>query len=87
MRILFVSAVLAVGMLGAGGAEAGWFHNSNNLPRAIDSPIVRPHVKEIHKVAQGLVPRLKQDRHPGWGAQWNQIFRLPENRPVGHYNK
>lgn len=87
MRLLVASAILAVGVLGSGSADAGWFHSSNSLPRPIDSPIVRPQLKEIHKVGQGLVPRLKQDKHPGWGAQWNQIFRLPEARPVGHYNR
>ena len=87
MRILVASAVLAVGLLGSEVADAGWFHGSNSLPKPIDSPIVRPNVKEIHKAGQGLVPRLKQDTHPGWGAQWNQIFRLPDARPTGHYNR
>jgi hypothetical protein len=87
MRILIASAVLAAGLLGPGGADAGWFKGSDSLPRPIDSPIVRPHVKEEHKVTHNLKPRLKQDASPGWGAQWKQIFNLPDSRPLGHYNR
>ena len=87
MRILIASAVLTIGLLGSGVADAGWFKGTNSLPRPIDSPVVRPKLQEDHKITHNLRPRLKEDGRIGWGAQWNQIFRLPETRPVGHYNR
>jgi hypothetical protein len=86
MRIAVGASVLGLALLGASTADAGWFKSGDKLPRAIDSPIVRPKLKETHKVWHHLRSRLKQDA-PGWGAQWNQIFRLPETQPTGHYNR
>jgi hypothetical protein len=55
MKIL--TAVIALSLLGVGGAEArSWFGN-RKLPKPIDSPIVRVKVKEHHK------PGNRQ-RHP-----------------------
>ena len=87
MKKAIASAVVALGLLAAASAEAGWFHGSDKLPRAIDSPIVRPKVQEGHKVFHNMKSRLKQDERPEWGAQWNQIFKYPEVRPTGHYNR
>lgn len=43
-------AVFAVVVaLGASSAEAGLFGSPKKYPKAIDSPIVRPKVKESHK--------------------------------------
>jgi hypothetical protein len=45
-----VLAVLAVVVaLGAQTAEAGLFGGKKKFPKAIDSPVIRPKVKEYHK--------------------------------------
>jgi len=46
LRLTVVAVVLA---LGAGSAEAGLFGGKRKFPKAIDSPIVRPKVRENHK--------------------------------------
>lgn len=44
---LAVFAVMVA--LGASSAEAGLFSGKSKFPKAIDSPVVRPKVKESHK--------------------------------------
>jgi hypothetical protein len=48
MRSAIGGVVAVLLILAAGGAEAGLF-SKKRLPRPIDSPIVRPKVKEYHK--------------------------------------
>jgi hypothetical protein len=43
-----VAAVLVTLLLSAGAAEAAWYPRKK-LPRPIDSPVVRPKLKETHK--------------------------------------
>lgn len=76
-----VAASLALGfLLGGTGAEAGIFGSRDQLPQAIDTPMVRPRVKESHKV--------KKARHPAkyekfsWGAI---PFDKNPPRPMSHY--
>ncbi len=52
----FLAAVVALSLMGIGGAEAGW-GDGRKLPKPIDSPIVRPNSKEHHKPG-------KRQRHP-----------------------
>ena len=87
MRSSVAVSVLGLFLLGSVPADAGLFGGGDKLPRAVDSPIVRPHLKEGHKVQYHLNRRLKQADQVGWGAQWNQIFRLPRVPPTGHYNR
>jgi hypothetical protein len=43
-----VAAVLVTLLFAAGTAEAAWYPKKR-LPRPVDSPVVRPKVKETHK--------------------------------------
>ena len=86
MKVTIAVAALGLALLGSARADAGWFSGGDKLPQAIDSPIVRPHLKESRK-AYNLKIRLKQDARPEWGAQWKQVFRLPPTPPTGHYNR
>jgi len=50
MKVLFACVALTL-VVGVSSSEARWFGLGRKrcLPRAIDSPIVRQHVKEYHK--------------------------------------
>ncbi|HEY2940834.1 MAG TPA: hypothetical protein VGN09_00235 [Vicinamibacteria bacterium] len=50
MKVLFWCLALTL-VVGVASSEARWFGIGKKrcLPRAIDSPIVRSHVKEYHK--------------------------------------
>jgi len=68
-------AGLALLLLGGASAEAGIFSSGKDkLPKPIDHPIVRPKVKEDHKVGK------RAGRHPSefhsseYGAEWNHIL-------------
>jgi hypothetical protein len=86
MKVGMAVSILGLALLGGARVDAGWFGGGNKLPQAIDSPIVRPHLKDPRK-AYNLKIRLKQDAQPGWGAQRKQLFFLPYTPPTGHYNR
>jgi hypothetical protein len=76
MKRRFAFAVLVLCMA-APGAEAGLFgRKAPKLPKAIDSPIVRPKVKESHKPLNHAHHPAKYGR-PGWGTQWKQVYVSP----------
>jgi hypothetical protein len=58
MKVLFGCLALTL-VVGVASSEARWFGLGKRrcLPRAIDSPMVRPKVKEYHKAG-------KHQRHP-----------------------
>ena len=60
MKLLFGGLALAL-VVGVSSGEAGWFGIGKRrcLPRAIDSPIVRKHVKEYHKAGN-------HQKHPAY---------------------
>jgi len=64
----------AVGL--AATAQAGLFGHKNQEPRAVDSPVVRPKVKEEHKIPHQIHPSKYND--PTWGNLWKQVFRTGE---------
>ncbi|PYQ03128.1 MAG: hypothetical protein DMF82_13940 [Acidobacteria bacterium] len=59
MKVLFGCLALTL-VVGVASSEARWFGLGKRrcLPRAIDSPIIRPKVKEYHKAG-------KHQKHPG----------------------
>ena len=59
MKVLFGCVALTL-VVGVSSSEARWFGLGKRrcLPRAIDSPIIRPKVKEYHKAG-------KHQKHPG----------------------
>ena len=80
MRSRLALMVLVAGLISS-SSEAGWFGNSTKLPKPIDSPVVRPKLKETHKMgAHSLAPSKSKYGSPTWGANWNRIFH-ERNRP------
>ena len=59
MKVLFGCLALSL-VVGVASSEARWFGLGKRrcLPRAIDSPIIRPKVREDHKPG-------KHQKHPG----------------------
>jgi len=74
--VLILSAV-------ASSSQAGLFGGRKNLPQAVDSPIVRPKLKEGHKVGAST-SRLEKGKYasPTWGARWDQLFFHLPTRPL-----
>jgi hypothetical protein len=56
-------------LLGSVAAEA-----KDKLPKPIDHPIVRPKVREDHKVGKRAGRHPSEYTHPTYGANWNQIL-------------
>ena len=66
-------------------AQAGWFGTGKpSLPKPVDSPIVRPKVKEDHKAACHVRTLVKKYNSATWGANWGQVFK-DRPRPVKPY--
>jgi hypothetical protein len=76
LALLCLSGAVEAGIFG----WLGFLRGRSKLPQPIDSPIVRPKVREDHK--QG-----KKQRHPArqedylWGTRRDLIFR-DQTRPV-----
>jgi hypothetical protein len=76
-----VAASLALGFLLMGSsAQAGLFGSNDKLPKPVDYPIVRPKLKETHKIPHMVHPAKYQSHQ--WGAV--RIDRSPP-RPLAHY--
>jgi len=87
MKLLAAGIVLL--LLGSAGAEAGIFSrkNDNKLPKPIDHPIVRPKVREDHKVGKRAGRHPSELIRPQWGAEWHQILDLKRPHPIPEYLK
>ncbi len=82
-RILLI-VVAALG-LSAASAQAGWFGGGGaKLPKAIDSPILRPKVKEGHKVAPHVLHESNRYNSPTWGGSWKRLLKA-RSRPLKPY--
>lgn len=87
----FAAAVALVFALGAADAEAAsWPWNwklkskgagKKDLPKPIDSPVVRMKTPEHHKPGKRARHRTKYDR-PEWGAMWKQTLSVRAPRTV-----
>ena len=76
-------AVVVLGLaLWANGADAAHW-NDEKLPKPIDHPIVRPKLKEGHKVTPKLRYNNPYERVT-WGSEWKKIFRT-QSRGMPHY--
>jgi hypothetical protein len=81
-RILLLVAALG---LPAASVQAGWFGGGGpKLPKAIDTPILRPKVKDGHKVAPHVRNQPDKYNNPNWGANWKRLFRQ-RSRPLKPY--
>jgi hypothetical protein len=83
-----VAAGVALLLLSSAGAQAGIFshsHSNDKLPKPIDHPIVRPKVREDHKVGK------KAGRHPSemqrseYGAEWGRILKIKPAHGIPGY--
>lgn len=89
MRLLIAGVVLV--LAASTGAEAfPFFHrarSTDKLPKPIDSPIVRPKVREDHKVGKRAGRHPSQFQRPEWGAQWKETLSLKRPHPIPNYLK
>jgi hypothetical protein len=82
--------ILAVGLLAliAGSAEAGilggLFGGRAKRPQAVDSPMVRPKLKEDHKAGYSFRGHNAKVQRPDWGADWKRL-KARQNAPRSHY--
>jgi len=83
MKLLGGSLALAL-LLAGSGAEAGLFGKKDKLPKPIDSPVLRPKVKESHKIKKTNHPRRYEKE--GWGSDSHRFFDHPA-RPMPHYQQ
>jgi len=76
MKLVTGCLMLAV-LLGATSADAWpWSRRARKLPRPIDSPIIRPKLKEHHKAGKQLHHRSRVEHH-GWGREEKVLRSAP----------
>ena len=83
MKLLTGCLVLA--LLGATtGADAWpWSRNKRpHLPKAIDSPVVRPRAKNTQKDTRQQHP--SKYMRPEWGSEWDRIFDVKQQKEGNH---
>jgi hypothetical protein len=85
MKLL--AAGIALLLLGSAGAEAGIFSRRKDLPKPIDHPIVRPKVKEAHKLGKRGGQHPSQAVRPEWGREWRRTLSLKRPHPIPDYLK
>jgi hypothetical protein len=82
-----VAAGIALVLLGSASAESGIFDifkRRGGLPKPIDSPIVRPKMRDDHKANRRV------GRHPAayarsdYGAEWKK-FMTARHHPIPEY--
>jgi len=61
--------------------------STDKLPKPIDSPIVRPKLREDHKVGKRVGRHPSQYQRPGWGAEWKETLSLKRPHPIPDYLK
>jgi len=89
MKLIAAGVVLFLAASTA--AEAfPFFHrarSTDKLPKPIDSPIVRPKLREDHKVGKRVGRHPSQYQRPGWGAEWKETLSLKRPHPIPDYLK
>ena len=82
-----VAVGIALLLLGSASADAGIFgkfRRKNDLPKPIDSPIVRPKMRDDHKAGK------RAGKHPEalvryeYGAEWKKIHST-RHHPIPEY--
>ena len=82
-----VAAGIALLLLGSVSADAGVFgifSRKTDFPKPIDSPIVRPKIRDDHKAGK------RTGRHPSalaqadYGSEWKKIFAT-RHHPIPEY--
>jgi hypothetical protein len=85
MKLL--AAGIALFLLSSAGAEAGLFSSRRKLPKPIDSPVVRPKVRDDHKAGKRTGRHPSNVSRPDWGANWDQTLSLKRRHDVPEYLK
>lgn len=88
MKLL--AAGIALLLLSSAGAEAGLFGSGRSkpkLPKPIDSPIVRPKLRDAHKSGKRAGQHPERFLRPDWGASWGQTLDLKRHHDVPEYLK
>ncbi|HUG52577.1 MAG TPA: hypothetical protein VMR21_03215 [Vicinamibacteria bacterium] len=82
-----VAAGIVLLLVGSSAAEAGLLSRKPKLPKPIDSPIVRPKVREDHKVGKRTGQHPKRLEEPTHGNEWDKIFNLKHRHGLAEYLK
>ncbi len=86
MRVLVAGIVLLLAASTA--AQAFPFkRKSDRLPKPIDSPIVRPKIREDHKVGKRGGRHPQQYQRASWGTLWKETLSLKRPHPIPDYLK
>ena len=80
-----VTAGIVILLLGSSAAEAGLFSRKPKLPKPIDSPVVRPKVREDHKVGKRTGQHPKRFERPTYGNEWDKIFNMKHRHDLPGY--
>ena len=82
-----MAAGFALLLLGSAGAEAGLFGGKDKLPKAIDHPMVRPKLREDHKVGKRAGRHPASLMRPTYGADWGKSLNMKRHHPIPEYLK
>ena len=87
MKLLAAGVVLLLAAAPAADAFP-FFHrarSTDKLPKPIDSPIVRPKIREDHKVGKRAGRHPAQLQRQQWGAEWKQILTIKPHHALPDY--
>ena len=73
-----LAGLLVVLFLAAPAAEAARV----KLPKPIDSPVVRPKVRDDHKPGKRAGDHPARYHRPDWGNEWNQTLSVRRPKPM-----
>ena len=82
-----VAVGIALLLLGSASADAGVFgifKGKSDLPKPIDSPIVRPKMRDDHKAGKRTGRHPSNLAHAQYGAEWKKIFAT-RHHPIPEY--
>ena len=82
-----VVAGLALVLLGSASAESGIFsifQQKGGLPKPIDSPIVRPKLRDDHKANKRVGSHPAAYVRSEYGNEWKKIFSA-RHHPIPEY--
>ena len=82
-----VAAGIALLLLGSASADAGIFgkfRRKADFPKPIDSPIVRPKMRDDHKQGKRVGRHPEAFARSEYGAEWKKIFAT-RHHPIPEY--
>ena len=82
-----VAVGIALLLLGSASADAGIFgkfRRKNDLPKPIDSPIVRPKMRDDHKAGRRNGKHPEAFHRSEYGNEWKKILST-RHHPIPEY--